>query len=317
MSVLERSKKGRVKLVNYAKSYYSFINPIEKITPTLNEFEEALLQFYALEINNTKRVLESLLLEKIIQYDQDVIEVETFQHEVKERYQISVSKDDLVSILNNLNMVFNPTKYFKDHGAMSSSDLKKALKNSTFNKFLNDNVQYAISKYFKDFDIVKFNHGFVYYAKYGRKDVFRILNWEKNQNPQNVGGYLASKDKSNCPIFVTYHKADDISDSTKYEDKFIDPQHFQWMSKSKRKISSPDVQVILNAQQQGTLLPLFVKKDDDEGVDFYFIGFLSYIEGSAQETLMQTDAGPVSVVKIDFRINKPVENGLYKYLVNI
>ena len=84
-----------------------------------------------------------------------------------------------------------------------------------------------------------------------------------------------------------------------------------------RKISSPDVQVILNAQQQGTLLPLFVKKDDDEGVDFYFIGFLSYIEGSAQETLMQTDAGPVSVVKIDFRINKPVENGLYKYLVNI
>lgn len=45
--------------------------------------------------------------------------------------------------------------------------------------------------------------------------------------------------------------------------------------------------------------------------------FLSYIAGSAQETLMQTDASPISVVKIDFRINKPVENGLYKYLVNI
>ena len=328
MDFLQTDLRDPLSFVNYAKSYYSFINPIEKITPTLNEFEEVLLQFYALEINNTKRVLESLLLEKIIQSDQDVIQVETFQHEVKERYQISVSKDDVVSMLNNLNMVFNPTKYFKDHGVISSleirnsyffasNDLKKALKNSTFKKFLNDNVQYGISKYFKDFDIVKFNRGFVYYAKYGRKDVFRILNWEKNQNPQNVGGYLASKDKSNCPIFVTYHKADDISDSTKYEDKFIDPQHFQWMSKSKRKISSPDVQVILNAQQQGTLLPLFVKKDDDEGVDFYFIGFLSYIEGSAQETLMQTDAGPVSVVKIDFRINKPVENGLYKYLVNI
>ena len=166
-------------------------------------------------------------------------------------------------------------------------------------------MQYAISKYFKDFDIVKFNHGFVYYAKYGRKDVFRILNWEKNQNPQNVGGYLASKDKSNCPIFVTYHKADDISDSTKYEDKFIDPQHFQWMSKSKRKISSPDVQVILNAQQQGTLLPLFVKKDDDEGVDFYFIGFLSYIEGSAQETLMQTDGEFKHEVR---QFQKPYDN---------
>lgn len=89
-------------------------------------------------------------------------------------------------------MVFNPIKYFKDYGLMcsleiknscffASSDLKKALKNSTFKKILNDNVQYGISKYFKDFDIAKFNRGFVYYAKYGRKDVFRILNWEKSK----------------------------------------------------------------------------------------------------------------------------------------
>ena len=84
-----------------------------------------------------------MLLEKIIQSDEDVIQVETFQYEVKERYQISVSKDDVVSMLNNFNMVFNPTKYFKDHGAMSSleirnsyffasNDLKKALKKFYF-----------------------------------------------------------------------------------------------------------------------------------------------------------------------------------------
>lgn len=41
--------------------------------------------------------------------------------------------------------------------------------------------------------------------------------------------------KSNCQILVNYHKTDDISNSTKYEDKFIDPQHFQWMFKPKEK----------------------------------------------------------------------------------
>ena len=56
MDFLQTDLRDPLSFVNYAKSYYSFINPIEKITPTLNEFEEALLQFYALEINNTKRV---------------------------------------------------------------------------------------------------------------------------------------------------------------------------------------------------------------------------------------------------------------------
>ncbi|GAB3051648.1 DEAD/DEAH box helicase [Acinetobacter apis] len=327
MDFLETQLRDPFSFVSYAKSYYSFVHLIEKHIPILNEFEEALLQFYALEINNTKRVLESLLFKKLLASNLTHLSVKAFQDDVKTQYQIDVSSADITSIVNNLNMVFHPIKYFKDREVFTMlsindayfkvSDLfKEVLKKTTFKIFLIDNVDYAVTSYFKDFDRQNFNHGFVYYAKYSRKDVFRILNWEKNQNPQNVGGYLASPDKSNCPIFVTYHKANDISETTKYEDQFIDAQHFQWMSKSKRKISSPDVQVILNSQQQGTLLPLFVKKDDDEGVDFYFIGFLSYIIGTAQETLMQTEEKPVSVVKMDFKIDRPVEAGLYKYLVN-
>ena len=32
---------------------------------------------------------------------------------------------------------------------------------------------------------------------------------------------------------------------------------------------------------------------------------------------MQTEAGAVSVVKIDFRIDRPVDNSLYKYLISV
>ena len=56
------------------------------------------------------------------------------------------------------------------------------------------------------------------YEKYKRRHIHRILNWDTNPVAQNVGGYKVSEDKTNCPIFVTYEKKEDISDTTKYED---------------------------------------------------------------------------------------------------
>src|SRR5690606_16093414 len=102
---------------------------------------------------------------------------------------------------------------------------------------------YAILKYeqllkARNYEV---QQGFILYEKYSRKNVFRILNWEENPVAQNVGGYMISKDQKNCAIFVNYHKTDDISDTTKYEDEFVDQHTFKWYSKSKRKLNSPDV----------------------------------------------------------------------------
>ena len=88
------------------------------------------------------------------------------------------------------------------------------------------------------------------------------MNWNSNPLAQNVGGYIVSSDKTNCPIFVNYHKEEGISESTKYEDKFVNAKEFDWMSKSNRKIDSKDVQSILG--KNGVIkLPLFVKKNND------------------------------------------------------
>jgi hypothetical protein len=77
--------------------------------------------------------------------------------------------------------------------------------------------------------------------------IFRILNASENPVAQNVGGYLVSLD-THC-IFVNYHKEDDISESTKYEDRFVNNKEFDWMSKSNRKINSKDVQSILGKRR--------------------------------------------------------------------
>ena len=93
-----------------------------------------------------------------------------------------------------------------------------------------------IIKYFCSGNSLRY--GFVIGKKYNRRDVFRILCWKKNPNPQNVGGYMISQDhdKSNCPIFVTYHKNEDISATTQYEDEFLHQSRMQRFSISRRTL---------------------------------------------------------------------------------
>lgn len=144
------------------------------------------------------------------------------------------------------------------------------LKNETFLRFLNDMLDYSETIYNRNFDKNKYVDGFLLYQKYSRKDVFRILNWDKNPLAQNVGGYLISPQKTNCPIFVNYHKEEDISSTTKYEDGFVNNSEFEWMSKSGRKLDSKDVATIRN-YRKGLRLPLFIKKSNGESNDFYYM----------------------------------------------
>ena len=90
---------------------------------------------------------------------------------------------------------------------------------NNFKNHLIDNTNYSILKFERLFGLKKYVGGFVLYNKYSRKDVFRILNWDKNPLAQNVGGYMFNPERTNCAIFVTYHKSDEISDTTKYLDK--------------------------------------------------------------------------------------------------
>ncbi len=106
---------------------------------------------------------------------------------------------------------------------------------------------------------------------------------------------------------------DDISDTTKYEDEFVDQHTFKWYSKSKRKLNSPDVVTIQSQAENNILLPLFVKKSNDEGLDFYFMGMLTSNPNSFVQETMGGEK-PVSVVKCEFTMNTPIEESLYRYI---
>jgi superfamily II DNA or RNA helicase len=247
---------------NYSKSYFNFVNGQEdEFEGLINPTQKKLLEVFSSEINNAKRIEETLILKELI--DKGVLDIGDFKKLILAKYKYSVSEQTLASCIRNLNFEFvteNKNKKLRSireiYGfniirkevdkLFLESEFQSHLNNSVFKDFLIDNILFAIQKYDKNYNPKKFINGFNLYQKYSRKDVFRILKWEQNPLAQNVGGYIIATDKTNCPIFVNYHKEDDISSTTKYEDGFINPSVFEWMSKSRRTIKSNDVQAIKN-----------------------------------------------------------------------
>ena len=80
-------------------------------------------------------------------------------------------------------------------------------------------------------------------------------------------GYKADKTSNTCPIFVTLHKSDEVSASTAYEDALLDRSTMLWYTKSNRTLQSPLEKAIAAGEYR---LPVFVKKDDAEGSEFYY-----------------------------------------------
>ena len=104
------------------------------------------------------------------------------------------------------------------------------LKNQIYKTHFLDTLEYAIDKAILKANEIVGDDDLVYYRKYSRKDVFKIMNFDKDQNPQNVGGYIIQEidGRKKCPVFVTYEKREDISSSTKYKDFFIDNTRFEY-----------------------------------------------------------------------------------------
>lgn len=116
------------------------------------------------------------------------------------------------------------------------------------------------------------------------------------------------------PIFVTYEKKDDIANSTKYEDQFINNQLFSWMTRSKVSLESPESQKIINYSKIGLKIYLFIKKCDGEGTDFYYMGKVSPID--YMQTEIENDNGQkLPIMNFKMKLEHSVREDIYEYFV--
>jgi superfamily II DNA or RNA helicase/HKD family nuclease/phage repressor protein C with HTH and peptisase S24 domain len=327
MDFIEHGSRDPFLFVNYADSYYNFFLKIETANTPLSKQQLKLLELFSKEINNSKRVEESLILKLLIEIGE--LSVKNLKDYVLTKYNYHISDDTIKSCITNLNFEF--TRENKNNKMLTVRDIYginiisieqdnfifsgefiEHLNQAEFRRYLLDSIEYSIYEFDRLFDANNWQDGFVLYRKYSRKDVFRILNVSVNPVAQNVGGYLVSPDNAHCPIFVNYHKEEYISNATKYEDKFVNTREFDWMSKSNRTVNSTDVQSILG--KKGPIrLPLFIKKSNDEGTEFYYMGEISPV--SDEETTISNDTGKqLPVVKIRFNLINPVTPSMFNYL---
>lgn len=146
--------------------------------------------------------------------------------------------------------------------------------------------------------------------KYSRKDAMRLLLWD-NDESSTLYGYKTKYQTT--PIFVTYHKSDEISETTMYGDEFINKGRFHWYTRSQRTLKSKEVLEIINSNHHQTTNYLFVKKDDGEGSDFYYLGEVKVDEDSIQQETMISKDKEVPVVTMDFELENPAPYNLYHY----
>lgn len=312
--------------IDYAGSYYEFLKKMDKEYTDLEPKHRTSLQFISLEFSHGFRMHELLLLKLLV--ENNTVTLEQFSNELSQRKV--VFKGSVKQILKVLSKEYYRQEDQKKYGEISyvsfdnvtktfakTESFNSMLQNNLYKEHLLDLLEYGINKATIKENEVYGDDGLVYYRKYSRKDVFKIMNFDKDQNPQNVGGYIIQEveGRKKCPVFVTYEKAEDISSSTKYKDYFINNTRFNWMSKNKRYLNSPDVEAILNQETNNIQIELFIKKDDNEGTDFYYIGKMKTDYESKEQTQIPNEKGQMlPVVNLQFDIEPSVPQNLYSYL---
>ena len=306
-------------IIRYSKSYYNFLLKIgENLSYNLNDAQVKTLEMFSCELSNGKRPHELLILKDLLEnnytsYDQIKCELE--------KYNIKDDRASITSAINLLNGVFftsskGTKKYdYLDFIKVEGDIIKKneffnSILDDTFKKILKDLIEYSLHSYEDNYLNHYLNTNFSLYKKYTRKDVCRLLNW-KSDDSSTIYGY---KIKYNTlPIFVTYEKKDDISESTKYDDKFIDNDTFSWMTRSKVNLTSKEVLEIKNYKETNLKIHLFIKKEDAEGSEFYYLG---EVEPKTFELSSQKDNNgkDLSIVNIKFRLQASVRNDVYDYI---
>ena len=268
-------------------------------------------------------------MKRMLTYTQGVALFHGLQTDLDHDYGIHMNQNQMENIVNVMTNKFpsggNRGTYaecvFLEKDKANEQDYRtaksfvKMLENAEFRDILKELVEFGISRYERDFSNTYRNTNFVLYQKYTYEDVCRLLNWERNEVPLNIGGYKFDKKTKTFPGFINYDKAEDISDTTKYEDHFAGNHTLIAISKSGRSVNSEDVQNFLHAQERVIQVHLFVRKNKDNSIskEFYYLGNMR-ASGKCREFIMpKTDK---KAVEIEWLLDVPVREDIYEYIVN-
>lgn len=312
------------KIFEKCGSYHNFLKKYEtEYHVHLTKQQETIIEYFSKKLIAYKRIHEMELLRILIDQKDRILYYQRLLHE---KYHVDMNEQVEESVLRNLKNEFpkeeERRKYSdcvliekNDDGSYSlSSKFQEELSNNNFKEMILELLDFGIDQWKEKYGQTYRDTNFTLYQKYTYEDVCRLLNWKKNLNAQNIGGYYYDSDTKTLPVFINYHKAED---AIAYEDRFVSEGHLIALSKHPRKVTSSDAVHIYKQSEEdkNNRIFLFIRKnkDDNEAKEFYFLGEI-FAEGSPRQIYMEKTKD--NAFEIDYRLDVPVRSDIYDYIVS-
>lgn len=289
-------------------NYHTFLQKVDKsYTVTLTEQESMFLSLVSQEMVSGKRDTELLVLEQLL--NKGSVSYEDIESDI-------IKDGDYEQVINILDLSFftpsTQNKFnnyvFLEHENGVSKFAANFRRSDSFNNHLSQLIKLGLYKFNKYYKNRSPQSGMVINQRYGRKDMCKYFNWDSDLT-STVYGYLSKK--NTFPIFVTYHKSEEISESTNYQDNFINNGTFSWMTKSRRTMNSKEVKLLQGYPANNLQISLFIKKEDAENDGFYYLGEVEPMQFT--QTVMGTETKH-DVVNVVFKLKNPVRDDIYNFL---
>lgn len=312
------------KIFEKCGSYHNFLKKYEtEYQVHLTNQEEIIIEYFSKKLIAYKRIHELEMLRMLISRENRLLQ---YRELLKEKYHVDMNEQVERSVIRNLKNEFPKEEERRKYsdcdlveknidGSYSlSSKFHKALLNKNFRQMILELLDFGIEQWKEKYGQIYRDTNFTLYQKYTYEDVCRLLNWNKNLNAQNIGGYYYDSDTKTLPVFINYHKAED---AIAYEDRFVSEAHLIALSKHPRKITSSDAVHIYKQSEEdkNNRIFLFVRKnkDDNEAKEFYFLGEI-FAEGNPRQIYMEKTKD--NAFEIDYRLDVPVRSDIYDYIVS-
>ena len=293
----------------------------DDFSSTLSKEQYSLLSFVSKEIVVSKRPSEAWILNQLL------IKTSITDANLLSEFQSAnifcdqETLDNTADVLDTTYLSKTKRKKYGDvalitrinHNWELSSKLKSALQNPTFKSYFVDAIDANLWKLKQHPNA--YHDRFMLDEKYYRSDVLKMLNWKKEPNYLNIGGYSMRSDDRFLPVFISLRKSEKFQNKVAYKNAFFDRSTLRWFSKSGRSTSSNTERKIIEHKGFG-MIQLFVKKYDDdklEGNDFYYLGSARVLK--AEDTSVEdVDGKSVNLIDFTLRLEHEVNSSLYRAL---
>lgn len=300
-------------------SYHAFLSKYEPDYSTrFTGPQTDALEFVSRKLAGGKRLEDLAILRLLI--EQATCDAATFKVAAERIYGRRLTGAAMASSLNLLSGGFGGsgkqiTLVERRGDSYCLTDaFTKALNNPEFKRQILEVIDFGAERNKAGYAETYKDTSLVLNAKYTYEEVCCYLGWKKNINGQNMGGYKYDQDTNTYPVFINYVKDPGISDSIKYEDRFVNESKLIAISKQPRDMNSPEILRLKAWPANGMKTYLFMRKDKndkDGGKEFYFLGEMHPTQEYEQITIAQKKA-----VEITYELETPVEHGLYSYLTS-